>query len=167
MSATRRGLLAVALDVLVARGDAGDERVLEYLVGLEQNAVAVYERVATAGVLRGPLEQVARLFNEQSREQLEMLVKGLKDLGGTPPQPPARERIADLSELRDRDDALDFAHGLETGIVSGYRSAVRNLEKPELLRTAAEIMANHGQRLVVLRQSLGRAPVPRAFDPPL
>ena len=62
---------------------------------------------------------------------------------------------------RDRRQLLE----LELSTVAAYRDAIQRLEKSELVKTAAEIMANHGQRLVVLRQALGRDPVPVAFEP--
>jgi hypothetical protein len=93
------------------------------------------------------------LFRDQSRAHIRVLTQALKDLGGTPPQP-----FAGGAPQR---DLLVF----ETRMIGAYQSAIKTLEKGDLVRTLAEIMANHGQRLVVLRQALGRDPVPAAFEP--
>ena len=42
--------------------------------------------------------------------------------------------------------------------------ASRSCASAALLRTTAQIMASEGQHLVVLRQALGRDPVPNAFE---
>ena len=48
--------------------------------------------------------------------------------------------------------------------VAAYYDAHRKLIAAGLLQTAASIMANEGQHLVVLRQAAGQAPVPNALE---
>ncbi len=60
--------------------------------------------------------------------------------------------------------SLVFAVELETAAVGAYYDAHQRLEDAKLLQAGASIMANEGQHLVVLRQLLGRSPVPNAFE---
>lgn len=48
--------------------------------------------------------------------------------------------------------------------VAAYYDASKKLQQARLLQTAAQIMSNEGQHLAVLRQALGRNPVPNAFE---
>ena len=48
--------------------------------------------------------------------------------------------------------------------LAAYYQAHQKLRGAKLLRTTARIMASEGQHLVVLRQALGRDPVPNAFE---
>lgn len=142
-----------------ARGDAA---VLEAAIELEQRAVLAYTTLAE----RGKLGPVARLFAEHEQEHADALRRSLRERGGSPP--PRPERAADVPGLVEAaaGDALEvttFAIELETMAVAAYFDAQAELRSPQLLTTAASIMANQAQHLVVLRQALGRNPLPRAF----
>ena len=142
-----------------------DSAVLEAAVGLEQQAVFAYTTAAESGRL-GKSARVARLFAEQEREHAEGLTRALRDRGGSPPAKP--DGVKDVPGLAEATagDALDitnFAVELETMAVAAYYDAHGRLSAPELLSTAASIMANEAQHLVVLRQALGKDPSPNAF----
>jgi rubrerythrin len=174
--AVRRGLLAggaivaassipLLLNVRNAFGQAsGDAAILEAAVGLEQTAVVAYDTAA------GALPQIrstARLFRDQEQEHADGLAAALEDLGGTPPEPPEANEVKGLSAVKSVPQALTFAVELENMAVIAYIDAHRKLKSPALLKTGAQIMANEGQHLVVLRQALGATPaesVPSAFE---
>jgi ferritin-like protein len=115
-----------------------DEAILQDLIRLEQRGAA-------------------GLFRDQAQAHVEKLSAALKDHGGTPPKRSVAAAPGNRQELLE----------LETRTIAAYQDAARSLEDGELLKTLAAIMANHGQHLVVLREALGRDPVPGAFEPAL
>lgn len=129
--------ILAAVEALAKAND--DEAILRNLIRLEQR-----------GALAGP-------FRDQARAHIDELTAALEDLGGTAPE---RSVVSEPSSWR---ELLE----LEIRTLAAYHDAVRALEKSEPVKTAAAIMANHGQHLVVLRQELGREPVPGPFEPAL
>jgi rubrerythrin len=183
--AMRRGLLlgggviaATSIPVLLRVRNAfaqagGDAGILEAAIGLEQTAVVAYDTAAASGLLDPPVADVAVLFRDQEQEHADALTTALEDLGGSAPKPPKPGEVQGLGEVKDQSDVLTFAVELENMAVMAYSDAHANLESPDLLASGAQIMANEGQHLVVLRQALGATPaesVPSAFeageDPP-
>lgn len=141
-----------------------DARILAGAIRLEQTAVVVYATAATSGLLGRRLGVVARRFRDHEQEHADALTVALRQLGGRPPRPPRPSQIAGLGALRSREQVLSFAVELELRAVAAYYEAHQKLTDPALLRTGAQIMANEGQHLVVLRQALGRQPLPDAFE---
>lgn len=151
--ATRRDALALALGAaallrapaaLAQTEEDDNAAVLAGAIALEQRAVAAYD---AAGF------RTAELFRNQSQEHADELIAALEELDGTPPRPPARADVAGVGDLIE----------LETRAVATYYDAQRTLQDARLLQTAAGIMANHAQHLVVLRQAIGENPSPDAF----
>jgi ferritin-like protein len=175
---TRRGLLAGALGVPLLLGagtrpafaeEETDASILESALGLEQVSVFAYRAAERSGLLDSAGERMARRFARQEQEHVEALSTGLEALGATSPPPPRTLAEVDrvlpgLGDARSKIDVLTFAVELETAAVAAYLDAVPKLRDPKLLQTAASIMANEGQHLVVLRLALRQEPVPRAFD---
>lgn len=158
-AAAMPSLLAPRASSATARDDA---RILAAAIGLEQTAVVTYATAVSSGLLGPRLEEVARRFRDQEQEHADALIAALRQLGGRPPPPPSQ--VAGLESLRTREQVLSFAVGLELKAVAAYYEAQQALSDPGLLRTGAQIMANEGQHLVVLRQALGRQPLPGAFE---
>jgi rubrerythrin len=177
--AVRRGVItggaivaAATIPILMRVGGAfaqteGDGAILEGAVGLEQTAVVAYERAHESRLLDKPVADVARLFRDQEQEHADWLTRALEDLGGSAPKPPGPEDVAGLGAVSSQEDLLRFAVELENMAVVAYVDAHRKLQSPGLLKAGAQIMANEGQHLVVLRQALGASPaesVPSAFE---
>jgi rubrerythrin len=160
-AAAMPSLLAPRASSAAARDDA---RILAAAIGLEQTAVVTYATAGSSGLLGPRLEEVARRFRDQEQEHADALIAALRQLGGRPPPPPRPSQVAGLESLRTREQVLSFAVGLELKAVAAYYEAQQALSDPGLLRTGAQIMANEGQHLVVLRQALGRQPLPGAFE---
>jgi rubrerythrin len=175
--ALRRGLFAggaalsaAAVPGLLTAGRAfaqeaetsiGDSGIVEGAVNLEQTAVLVYETGAQSGFL-GPAESTAKLFAGQEQQHADVVIKMLRNLGGTVPAPPLPQDVPGLSEVKTRAAFLDFVLRLENEAIATYADAIQNLQDPVLMKPMAQIMANEGQHLVVLRQALGADPVPSA-----
>jgi hypothetical protein len=157
------GAVAALPGALAARdalaGPAGDASLLEHLVALEQRSVLAYTAAADDGRL-GAFEPVARLLAEQEQEHAEGLGRALRRLGGAPPRADDSPPAAASSGLR---ALAGLAVELETTLVAAYQDALARLDSPELISTAASVVASHAQHLVVLRQALGLDPSPHAF----
>ncbi len=159
-------LLKVRTAFAQADGDAG---ILESAVGVEQIAVFAYTAAIDSGLLEPDVEDVARLFRKHEQEHADGLITALRDLGGTaPPRPKSVEDVDEvvkgLGDVRSQADVANFAIELETAGIAAYYDAHQKLQDAKLLQTGASIMANEGQHLVVLRQTLGRPRVPNAFE---
>lgn len=144
--------------------ERGDAAVLHDAIGLERTAAAAYDAAAASGLLEPGLQRVAERFGRHEREHAAALVVALAALGGSPPEGVDDRRLEPLRGARSREDVLAFAVELETMALAAYREAQRRLTDPRLLMTGAQIMANQGQHLVVLRQALRRDPLPNAFE---
>lgn len=150
--ATRRDAIVAAAGIAAllrapsafARPEDDDAAVLEAAIVLEQTAVVAYDAA------RFPM---AKLFRDQVREHADELIAALEERGHSPPPPPAHASV----------DGVGALITLETRAVAVYYDAQRTLQDARLLQTAASIMANHAQHLVVLRQAIGETPSPDAF----
>jgi rubrerythrin len=142
----------------------GDEAIVERAIKLEQTAVVAYSTAARSGLLDPRLERAARLFRDQEQEHADALIAAIETLGGKAPPKPRPEDVPGLGDVKSQTDVLNFAIEFETMAVAAYYEAHGQLEGGKLLQTAAQIMANEGQHLVVLRQALKKNPVPKAFE---
>lgn len=169
--ALRRGLAAGAAATLapgllagraIGQETAGedDPSVIAGALGVEQTAVVVY---AQKGSLLGPDAEVAKLFERQHVEHVAALTKALEDLGGEIPEPPLPTDVPGLTEVRSRERMLGFAVEAENQCLAVFVDAASKLDSGDLLRAGAQIAANDGQHLVILRQILGANPVPSPY----
>lgn len=147
----------------------GDIEILESAIKLERVSALAYDTVLDSGLLSPRVARIAKLFSGHEREHAEALVAALRALRSTPPD----ERIdaEDIDEVakgigavKSQADVIDFAIELETSAVAAYYDAHRELIDAGLLQTAASIMANEGQHLVVLRRAAGKPPLPNALE---
>lgn len=137
---------AAAAAVALARpgaalAQAGDDELLGDAIALELRLAAAYD---------GERFEQAPLFARQCREHARGLGMALRNRGRRAPERPRAVRSGPLA--------------LESEAVRLYHDAIGELRDERLLPTFAAIMANHGQHLVVLRQRLGRDPIPTAFE---
>ena len=156
------GALLSVRDALAAAQD--DATILSRAVSLENTAVAAYEAALQSGLLDRRVRAVVELFHRHEREHADALSAALKAMGGAPPTAPEPKVLAPMQRVRTQAGLLQFAIALETMAIAGYHDAQRKLRDPTLLQTGSQIMAGEGQHLVVLRQTLGRNPVPHAFE---
>jgi len=154
---------------------SGDRAILMSAIGLEQVAVFAYRAAIGSGALDPATKKVARRFKTQEQEHADGLRTALTGMGGTAPAAPQRVGEVDralgslgirtpLGSLKHQKQILIFAIELEMAAVAAYYDAHQKLESPKLLTTGAQIMANEGQHLVILRSALGRDPLPNAFE---
>lgn len=147
----------------------GDAAILESAVGIEQIAVFAYGRAASSGVLDRETTRIAETYGDHEQEHADGLTAALEALGGTAPAKPTSLKDIDavqrgLGDARKQADVVDFAIELEMAGIAAYYDAQLKLKDAKLIQTAASIMANEGQHLVVLRQAAEKPPVPNAFE---
>lgn len=160
---------AVALmagqDALAAgkEGDAGaDVQILNTALGAELEAIAAYQLGAESGLLKKPVLDLALTFQGHHKEHADLLSKTIVKLGGAPVAAKARYRFP-TENLKNQNDVLRFAAGLEKGAVSAYLGAVPLFGNRELAKAAASILGDEAMHWAILRNALGETPVPSAF----
>ncbi len=146
-----------------------DEQILKAAIHFEQVAVFAYEAALKSGKLDGKTTQVARLFKTHEEAHRDALTTALQGMGGggvppAPTSPRADPLLRPLLKVRSQKDIALYAIELEGVGVAAYHEAQRKLKDARLLKTGAQIMANEGQHLVVLRTAVKRPPVPDAFE---
>jgi rubrerythrin len=160
------GALPLAVDVRGAfAATRNDVQVLQAAVGLEQRAVFAYG--AAVPRLDGRTARLAEHFRGQEEEHAAGLSEALRNRGGHPPSKPESAReVPGLARALSggRGAILRFAVALEETAVAAYYDAARDLRDPRLLADVARIIGNESQHLAVLREALGRDPVPSAFE---
>jgi rubrerythrin len=160
---------AVALmagqDALAAgkAGDTGsDVQILNTALGAELEAIAAYQLGADSGLLKKPVLDLAVTFQGHHKEHADVLSKTIVKLGGKPVAAKPKYQFP-TDKLKNQNDVLRFAAGLEKGAVSAYLGAVPLFSNRELAKAAASILGDEAMHWAVLRNALGEAPVPSAF----
>jgi hypothetical protein len=149
-------LLAPAAEALAAA--RGDRQIVTAAVDLEQRAAAVYDAAAGDSGVPAELRRLARHLRDQEREHADGLARALRGLGGRRPPPPSAPRSPPSGRAFG-----PFAIELENRLLAAYYDAMPGL-RGGLRQPLGSIMACEGQHLVVLRQALGREPLPKAFE---
>ncbi|MGH0034173.1 MAG: ferritin-like domain-containing protein [Myxococcota bacterium] len=166
LSAAAIGLLAGAPSLVSrsARAETGEQdiRILNTALAAEHEAVAAYQVGAGSGLLRKPALDLAVRFKGQHEEHVDLLAATVSKLGGAPTGAKASYTFP-VASLKNEEDVLRFAAGLEKGAVSAYLGAVPILGSGELARAAASILGDEAMHWAVLRYVLGDDPVPHAF----
>ena len=159
-------LLWSVRNAFAAGGSDGD--IVASAITLERIAVLAYGAALGSKLLTADVAKVARRFRDHEQAHADVLVTALQDLGGTPPAEPQVADVDDvvkgIDDVMSQADVVNFAIELELAAVAAYHDAHAKLVDAKLLQTGASIMANEGQHLVVLRQALGKDPVPHAFE---
>lgn len=141
----------------VAVRDA-DISILNGVLDLEHRAIAAY----TAGIplLSGRARAAATRFLGQELSHAMKLQGTIKGAGGKANPPRASY---DLGSPQGEAQVLELLNATESLLVKGYLGAIPRLVPGWLRGAAAEILANEGQHISVLRGFQGRTPVPSAF----
>jgi Ferritin-like domain len=172
---TRRAALCGAAAVALASCGGGDPPpgsgprpgsgavLLGSMLALEHAVIAAYD--ASDRVLRGDALHYARRIRAREEEHARRLEEAIRKLGGEPP--PGRA-LADYERtfphLDAERDALRFLEDLEERQVRASLEALAELPDPELRQAVAEIGAEEGEQLGVVRVLGGRPASPHAFE---
>ena len=140
---------------------ATDVKILNQALAAELQAIAAYQVGADSGLLTSA-KPVALEFQGHHKAHAAALAGAIRKLGGTPVA--AKEKYSFPTEsLKNQNDVLGFAAGLEKGAVGAYLGAVPMFGDRSLAQVAASILGDEAMHWAVLRQALGQEPVPMAF----
>jgi hypothetical protein len=162
VSLTRRSLL-LAVPALAGAADAlaaarGDREIVSAAIHLEWRAADIYGAAASDSSAPPALRRLAAHLHDQEEDHAVGLVHALRGLGGRPPARPEPQHRGPRGRAFG-----PFAIELENRLVAAYYEAMPRL-RPGLRQPLGSIMASEGQHLVVLREALGRDPLPQAFE---
>ena len=167
--------LAAPRPALAAREPKGEVGILSAALELEQLAVYVYDAGIKSGLLDEALVAAVQSLRDHEQQHADAVAQALEALGSAKPVPPRTPQEADalleradaegrLTAVATREDFFALAHEVELLQVAGYVAAAGDLEDVRLIQTTASILAAEGSHLVVIRQALGRAPVPTPLE---
>ena len=164
LSATAVALLAGRESLAAGPGGNNDVGILNTALGAEQEAIAAYQVGAESGLLQKPVLDVAVAFQGHHKAHADLLANTIKKLGGKPVEAkkPADYKFP-TDKLKNQNDVLRFAAGLEKGAVSAYLGAIPVFANRDLAKAAGSILGDEAMHWAVLRHTLGENPVPDAF----
>jgi hypothetical protein len=162
---------ATAAPAATVRGDAAT---LTDALRLEHAAEFTY-RAATRSD-SAEVSAIAMRFAPQETAHVSAIATAMEALGARKLPPPRSPAAVDaiardfgispvLSELRTPQETLGFMLAFEQELVAAWTATHRRLADASLLQTATSILGCQAQHLVVLRQALGRDPLPNALEP--
>jgi rubrerythrin len=143
--------------------------ILNTALGLEHQAIAVYQIGAETKLLSEAVLKVAVKFQGQHKQHRDVLAATIRKLGSRPVDAQTKYDVAEIAkslkikELAAEKDILTLAQKLEAQATSAYLNALTALENKDLLKAAASIMADEAIHSALLLQAIGSDPVPKAF----
>jgi hypothetical protein len=160
-----------------ATGDAAtpeqELRVLEGLLGIEQVLEYAYRRVLRSWSLDSSTRGVLELVLGHEAEHRAALKRHIFDLAsGLSPaaRPPGSSAMSDVvTLLRDAPtprDAVQVLTKVESLSEANYFNAIGELHSPDLVLTAAQIMASEAQHWSLLLNVLNKGDMPQVVPSP-
>lgn len=150
------GIGTVATDLPDSAG--GDADLLNRALATEYAAIAAYN--AGAPLLEGRSLAAAERFLQQERRHAARLRRLIEALGATPEDP---RPSYDFGRPDRADDVLRLLQDAERDSIGVYVEIVPRLTAAEVRQTVASIVTADAEHLAVVREQLGRWPVPTAF----
>jgi rubrerythrin len=156
-----QGALAATLP-----GNAGsDVGILNVAVANEYEGIAAYAIALKSGLLQPAIVKAATKFQDDHKRHSDALIATIRKLGGEPVKSKTEAEYAkdlDVDRLKNQEDVLVFAAGLELGAANAYLGVIPALKDTELAKVAARIAADEASHWTVLNSTLGR-PLPPAM----
>lgn len=141
-----------------------DVQILNVALGLEHEAINVYQLGAKSGLLQKPALDVAILFQAHHKSHREALIATIEKLGG---RPVTEKTLADYAKalqadtLKNQGDVLNLAARLEMGAANAYLGVIPSFKDAALAKVAARLAADETMHWTALATVLGR-PLPVA-----
>ncbi len=142
----------------LAQGNAGDIDVLNFALTLELLETAFYKR-ALGLRLSSEVREMAQTFGTHEREHVAAIKETINGLGGKPDSAPKFS-----FPLSDERSFLALAQTLEETGVSAYNGAAGQIQAPEVLAAAGQIVQIEARHAAAIRTARSQAPAPLAFD---
>ncbi len=167
LSAAAVALLGGCQSMAAARRTGGkptDVAVLNHALGLEHEAVGIYQIAAESRLLTPRVLKTAVLFQGHHKGHRDALAAAVRKLGGAPVEARSqafyRQRIAKYP-LRNQHDVLELAFKLEGIAANAYIDAIPKFADPALAKVAGRLVADETMHWTVYAQVL-RKPLPAA-----
>ena len=151
LSAGAVALLAGCDSLAARRAHAKDARpskdaaTLNYALGLEHEAIDIYQIAAESGLIKGGLLKTAVQFQGHHKGHRDALAATVRKLGGSPVAPKSRafykSRIAKYP-LRNARDVLELAYRLEGIAANEYIKAIPAFNNSDLAKVAGRLVAD-------------------------
>lgn len=152
------GALGPFVKHALAQDNAGDIDVLNFALTLELLESAFYERALTLQ-LSSEVREMAQTFGTHELEHVAAIEETIDGLGGKPDMAPGF-----AFPITDERSFLALAQTLEETGVSAYNGAAGQIQSPEVLAAAGQIVQIEARHAAAIRTARSRAPAPRAFD---
>ena len=161
LSAAALGLLAgtrpaVAQSTASMEADAG---ILNVALGLEHEAINVYQLGAASGLLGKPVLDVAVAIQSHHKAHRDALVATIQKLGGRPVAEKSLDDYAkalNAAALKSQGDVLMLAARLELGATNAYLGVIPAFKDNKLGQVAARLAADETMHWTILSQALGK-----------
>jgi rubrerythrin len=161
--------LSFGSPALTAGGKDGDVKIMNIALGLEHQAIAVYQVGAETKLLSDGVLKVAVKFQDQHKQHRDALAATIKKFGGKPVDAQAKydagaiAKGVGVTNLAAEKDIIMLAARLEEQATKAYSGAIPGIESKDVLKAAISIMADEAQHTAILKSALGEDPVPSAF----
>lgn len=157
--------LLVGYDTLAARvanaastNPKQDVGILNTALGLEQEAIAVYQVAAESGLISPGTLKVAVTFQSQHKEHAAALEATIRKLGGMPVAPKSKDeytKVVTSAAPKNEADVLRLAARLEKGAANAYLGVIPSFTDPMLAQVSARLAADEVMHFVALQTVLG------------
>lgn len=147
LSAAAVALLGGCQSLAAARGTgkASDVATLNGALGLEHEAIGIYQLAAESRLLTPGVLKTALLFQGHHEGHRDALAAAIRQLGGAPVEARSQafyqQRIAKYP-LRNQRDVLELAYRLEGIAANAYIGAIPKLGDPALAKVAGRLVAD-------------------------
>ena len=122
-----------------------DVATLNYALGLEHEAIDIYQIAAESGLIKGGLLKTAVQFQGHHKGHRDALAATVAKFGGSPVAAKSRafykSRIAKYP-LRNARDVLELAYKLEGIAANEYIKAIPAFSNPDLAKVAGRLVAD-------------------------
>jgi len=152
------GAVAGLAGLARAASPAGDVRILNFALRLEELEAGFYAAALARGALRGELREYAEIVLSHERAHVSLL----RDALGT--KAIAKPRMRFGNAVTNRRRFVAAAITLEDAVVAAYNGQAANLT-PGALGAAARIVSVEARHAAWIRAIAGRPPAEDATDP--
>lgn len=142
---------------------AQDVSLLNAAIALEHEGIAAYQIAATSGLLQPAVVQIGVTFQGHHKGHRDELEKAVKQLGGEPVAPKSDAEYGEalnVSSLKNQEDVLRLALGLERGAANAYLGLIPSLGV-DFHQVAAQMAGDEAFHAAILGNALGE-PIPKA-----
>ena len=131
----------------------------------EQASAVAFEAIANSDLLDQDAAATMRVLLDHAKEHATVLADAFeRATKEDPPLPPRRAEIPGVKGIRSRRGALRLAERIEDAVVATHLDTARLTRNSTILKLVGGAMGSDAQHLVMLRELLGEAPAPDAFE---